>query len=178
MRECLVLEPCMLVNRDTRHTTQVPNSCFCMKSLDLRWLLFFGWTKKPSHCPFSVERQCWKYLQSELGNNFPFCQCLLFSVLNESPLQTAKLTDPPPFQLGKHCALPKSSAWVLGRTDQGPGRREIIVFSLNARCRTQCFCFDLICLGKNRGWHLKGYFMLLTDILFIYLYRFRIAKNE
>lgn len=34
--------------------------------------------------------QCLKYLQSELGSNFPFCQCLLFSVFNECSLQTAK----------------------------------------------------------------------------------------
>ena len=75
-----------------------------------------------SSSSFSVGFWCLKYLQSKLGNNFPFCQCLLFSVLNESSLQTAKLIEPPPFQLKKHSALPEHMCLCTQLHHRGGGR--------------------------------------------------------
>ena len=75
-----------------------------------------------SSSSFSVGLWCLKYLQSKLGNNFPFCQCLLFSVLNESSLQTAKLIEPAPFQLKKHSALPKHMCLCTQFHHRGEGR--------------------------------------------------------
>lgn len=127
---------------------------------------YFSWTKKLSSSSFSVELRYLKYLQSKLGNNFPFCQCLLFSVLNESSLQTAKLIEPPPFQLKKHSALPKH-IYLCTQLHQwgGPELGEIIVFGLNARCRIKRFFF-LICslLGRMGADIWRAYFTLLRDI--------------
>lgn len=136
---------------------------------------YFSWTKKLSSSSFSVELRYLKYLQSKLGNNFPFCQCLLFSVLNESSLQTAKLIEPPPFQLKKHSALPKH-IYLCTQLHQwgGPELGEIIVFGLNARCRIKRFFFDLFSFGEDGGWHLKG--LLHTPER--YFSWFRGAKNE
>ena len=140
---------------------------------------YFSWTKKLSSSSFSFELWYLKYLQSKLGNNFPFCQCLLFSVLNESSLQTAKLIEPPPFQLKKHSALPKH-IYLCTQLHQwgGPELGEIIVFGLDARCRIKrffFFFFDLFSFGGGGGWHLKG---LLHTLERYYFSWFRNAKNE
>ena len=130
---------------------------------------YFSWTKELSSSFFSVGLWCLKYLRSKLGNNFPFCQCLLFSVLNESSLQTAKLIEPPPFQLKKHSALPKHMCCVLNFTNgEGAALGEMIVFTLNARCGIKGgFLFDLLSLGRIGADIWRAHFTLLRDTIFL-----------
>lgn len=144
--------PCEFIWSETTSTLVGPESC-----LTVLFLLSFS--------------QCLKYLQSELGNNFPFCQCLLFSVLNECSLQTAKANWTTTISAEKTFCLAKAHLLVYATSPaRGPEPGEILAFSLTARCRWEKFLF---CFEEDGSWHLKG--TLLSPH---WHYAKRNAKNE
>lgn len=143
-------------------TIQVWNThlFLCMNSFNLR-LLLLQLDQVLSSSSFSVGLWCLKYLWSKLGNNFPFCQCLLFSVLNESSLQTAKLIEPPPFQLKKHSALQKHMFLCTELYQRE--RAELGKWFFWPKCQVWnkrgfffcCCCFWFVLFGEDKSWHLK-----------------------
>lgn len=120
--------------------------------------------------------QCLKYLQSKLGNNFPFCQCLLFSVLNECSLQTAKANWTTTISAEKTFCLAKAHLLVYATSPaRGPEPGEILAFSLTARCRSEKFLFWF---GEDGDDIWRAHFTLLTDTIFLGTEMQRMSSSE